>query len=540
MIAHHATLSRLVREIAPELVHSRVLRLLQYPRQGLVLEVSNSSQETVIIDIWLRPGLTTFFRRPPYWAELETARPWGEELWGAELRALTLHPIERWIEWLFHTGDRLVLLLFGTSQSGAFSIAADGTVRSCLSKAQTPYEQLCRPRYLPDWKTFDAQTPLYQALARSAYQLGTFYAREVCYRCGVEPEIPLAQLSGAERSKVEAEAHHLLQEIAQSSTALLLRRPQGPPLLSLIPLREYPDCIAAFLSLHEAVAERVRHTLRFEEFQRERTELQKRLQRYQRQVGKRLADIEVHLRHATRVELYRLWGSLLLSQPDLCQRGLEQLEVQDWWGNLQRILLNPAWTIRENAEHYFQQARRMETSLRYAQSCLPQLQQLQAELQHMQQQLEQATLRHQLRDIARRLDERFPLREVPIQQGQRARVFPLGRGFVLYVGKDAFSNDALTFGFARPHDLFLHVRGSPGAHGILRGGRKGELPPPNILQQAAAIVAYYSTARTTAMVAVSYTWRKYVRKVKGVPGAVRLEREEIVWVRLTAPGVKNR
>jgi predicted ribosome quality control (RQC) complex YloA/Tae2 family protein len=49
------------------------------------------------------------------------------------------------------------------------------------------------------------------------------------------------------------------------------------------------------------------------------------------------------------------------------------------------------------------------------------------------------------------------------------------------------------------------------------------------------LVAYYSRARSASLVPVLYTWRKYVRKLKGTLGAVRLEREELVWVQPLPP-----
>jgi len=306
-------------------------------------------------------------------------------------------------------------------------------------------------------------------------------------------------------------------------------------LLSLLPLREYPEVIASFTDVHEAVAERIRRTLIAEEFARARGELQQQLERLCAQVDRQYAEAETHLHHADREELYRSWGHLLLSQPDLHQRGRTEVVLTDWEGTVHHIPLNPARTLSENAQDYFERARRLEESLRRAEQRLPQLQRLRNELEQLRQELAHATSLRELRRIEQRLGELVPPREVQMRTGERFRVFALPKGYTLYVGKDARSNDALTFGFARPHDLFLHVRGMPGAHGILRGPRKGEMPPPDVLEQAAAIVAYYSRVSRKAAVPVAYTWRKYVRKLKGVPGAVRMEREEVLWVQPMAP-----
>jgi predicted ribosome quality control (RQC) complex YloA/Tae2 family protein len=387
----------------------------------------------------------------------------------------------------------------------------------------------------PQWWEFPVQTAVSYALARGREGLGTFYARQLCYRCGIDPEAPLGSLTAEQYARLEEGLRAFCGELQDSRCALLLRRPGSSPLLSLVPLQEYPEVVRSFASIHEAVAECVRQRLLWEELQRRRAELQQTLERYHRQVLSQLEAADVHQQQAERVELYRLWGTLLLAQPNLRQRGQEQLELPDWEGRLHRIELDPAKTVQENAERYFRQARRLEESVQRAQQRIPQLRALRERLEQLLQEVQRADSLRYVQHLARQVAELFPPREVQTPTGERFRVFPLGKGFTLYVGKDARSNEALTFGFARPHDLFLHVRQGSGAHGILRGGAKGQLPPEEILRQAAAIVAYYSSARTADWVPVLYTWRKYVRKVKGVPGAVRTEREELVWVEPRAP-----
>ncbi len=537
MIAHRETLRRVVHELIPEVVGAQLVDVHHDRHRRLIFRLHLASGELVLIEVWLRAGLATLFRRPARWGMPEGLVPWAEELWGASLNSVLLHPSDRRVDVYTHRGDRLSLFLFGTAQSGALLVSAEGSVRALPPTVQQVLESLWRgePLQRVEWRAFRPETPLYRALARSVLQLGVFYAREICLRCGITPERPLGELSEGEQERIETEIHRLLEELEQSSEVLLLKRSDAPPLLSLLPLREYPELIARFSSMNEAVAERVRRTLILEAFQCERDEVRQQLERYRRRISQHLADIQEHLQQASRIELYRLWGYMLLSQPELRQRGLTELEVQDWEGKRHWIPLEPALTVYENANSYFQRARRMEASLERARQQMPLLQRRYSELLELDGRLLRAVSRRDVRAVAQRLEELFPPREMQLRKGERVRVFVLGNGFRLYVGKDARSNDMLTFGFARPHDLFLHVRGGAGSHGLLRGQRKGELPPLELLRHAAAIVAYYSELRSASSVPVAYTWRKYVRKVKGTPGAVRLEREEVLWVRPMAP-----
>jgi predicted ribosome quality control (RQC) complex YloA/Tae2 family protein len=102
-------------------------------------------------------------------------------------------------------------------------------------------------------------------------------------------------------------------------------------------------------------------------------------------------------------------------------------------------------------------------------------------------------------------------------------------GFTLLVGKNSRQNEAVTFHLAGGNDLWLHARGVPGAHVIVKSG--GRPVPESTLREAAALAAYYSQARESGSVPVDYTEQRYVRHMKGGgPGMVIYERERTLHV----------
>ncbi|HEU5441792.1 MAG TPA: NFACT RNA binding domain-containing protein [Ktedonobacterales bacterium] len=102
-------------------------------------------------------------------------------------------------------------------------------------------------------------------------------------------------------------------------------------------------------------------------------------------------------------------------------------------------------------------------------------------------------------------------------------------GFVLLVGKNSRQNEAVTFGEGRPNDVWLHARGVPGAHVVVRSG--GRPVPETTLREAAALAAYYSQSRLEGSVPVDHTEVRYVRHMKGGgPGMVIYERERTLHV----------
>ena len=116
------------------------------------------------------------------------------------------------------------------------------------------------------------------------------------------------------------------------------------------------------------------------------------------------------------------------------------------------------------------------------------------------------------------------------------RIFSVVGGYEVWVGKSSANNDLLTMKYAKPNDLWFHVRGASGSHTVLKVPGGSEKPPKEAIRQAASIAVYYSKMRKAGRVPVAYCERKYVRKPKGMAaGAVILEREEVIFVEPKLP-----
>lgn len=109
-----------------------------------------------------------------------------------------------------------------------------------------------------------------------------------------------------------------------------------------------------------------------------------------------------------------------------------------------------------------------------------------------------------------------------------------GDGFTILIGKNSRQNEVVTFQLATANDLWLHARGVPGAHVIIKGG--GRDVPRTTIEHAASLAAYYSQARGSTSVPVDYTAQRYVRHMKGGgPGMVIYERERTVYAEPADP-----
>jgi predicted ribosome quality control (RQC) complex YloA/Tae2 family protein len=116
------------------------------------------------------------------------------------------------------------------------------------------------------------------------------------------------------------------------------------------------------------------------------------------------------------------------------------------------------------------------------------------------------------------------------------RLYSSSEGFAVLVGRTGRDNARLTFKLAAPEDFWLHARGVPGAHVVVRNPERRKALPPATLREAAALAAWFSDAKAEAQADVQVARRKDVRAVRGAPpGTVILKRALTVRVRPELP-----
>ena len=95
-------------------------------------------------------------------------------------------------------------------------------------------------------------------------------------------------------------------------------------------------------------------------------------------------------------------------------------------------------------------------------------------------------------------------------------------GFTVYIGRDAKSNDHLTFNVSNPEDMWFHVKGKPGSHVVIK--IKDVLPTKEVIRLVAELAKKNSKSDKSEKVTVVYCKRKFVKKEPGMnDGQVKLD-----------------
>lgn len=111
--------------------------------------------------------------------------------------------------------------------------------------------------------------------------------------------------------------------------------------------------------------------------------------------------------------------------------------------------------------------------------------------------------------------------------GAGLRRFSSPGGFVVLVGRNNKQNDVLSHQIAKPGDIWMHVRGLPGSHTVIRLESGQHEPSEDDLQFAADLAAWFSKARDAGKVDVIVARAEHLKKFKGAkPGQVLVSKEE--------------
>ncbi len=269
------------------------------------------------------------------------------------------------------------------------------------------------------------------------------------------------------------------------------------------------------------------------------------IRKHLRQTVRRIEALRADLNKAERYRDYSRYGELLKANLSKIVPGQDHVTVIDYFDERLpeiTIPLDPGKGPQSNMDHYFKKHRKYLAAER---AIRPRLETAQQELERLHAELE-ALQRGTWRPTSTLDGPYSSTRGKPSTRHQRfsatsdppsGRTGPFRRfissdGLPIYVGRNARENEELTFGLAKGNDLWLHARGAPGSHVVVRL-EKGATPPPETLKDAATLALLYSDLKKSGKGEVMYTRRKWVRKVKGQPpGTVTVTQEHSMFVSL--------
>ena len=230
------------------------------------------------------------------------------------------------------------------------------------------------------------------------------------------------------------------------------------------------------------------------------------------------------LKDTEKRETYKIYGELLNTYGYGLKEGAKSLEALNYYTNeMITIPLNGDLSASENAKKYFDRYGKLK---RTYEALTELVRETKAEIDHLESiatALDIAVLEEDLVQIKEELTDFGYIRKKRNEKRAKSKSKPFhyisSDGFHMYVGKNNFQNDELTFQFSSGSDWWFHAKGMPGSHVIVKTDGK-ELPDATF-EEAGKLAGYYSKGKNSEKVEIDYLQRKHVKKPNGsAPGFV--------------------
>lgn len=351
-------------------------------------------------------------------------------------------------------------------------------------------------------------------------------ANELCYRAGMDADAPTASLRDDEKMHLCHQFLCMMQDIKNEKFCPnIVMENKRPFEFSSVLLTQYnhleteqSESVSAVLE--RFYAERDTYTrIRQKSVDLRKivaTALERSHKKYQLQL-KQLKDTEKR-------DKYKVYGELIHTYGYGLEEGAKSLEALNYYTNETiKIPLDPQLTPMENSKKYFEKYNKLKRTY----EALSELTvETKAEIEHLESiatSLDIALGEDDLVQIKQELTEYGYIRRKGHEKKQKIKSRPFhyrsSDGFDIYIGKNNYQNEELTFKFANGGDWWFHAKKMPGSHVIVK--TNGQELPDRTFEEAAMLAGYYSQGRDAEKLEIDYLQRKNVKKPNGsAPGFV--------------------
>lgn len=366
-----------------------------------------------------------------------------------------------------------------------------------------------------------------KAIYTSVTGISPVMAEEVCHRAGIDGGMPTDGLHDLEKLHLAHTFLSFLDDIKQSLfEPNIIYKGKEPIEFAALHLTQFEDMNCVTYDTISQVLETYYAQKNIVTKMRQKsidlrkivqTALERNIKKYQLQ-QKQMKDTE-------KKEKYRIWGELINTYGYGLEPGCKSMEALNYYTNeMVTIPLDPTITPQDNAKKYFDKYSKLKRTEEALENLLKETD---SEIIHLE------SIATSL-DIALSEEDLVQIKEEMMDYGYIKRKYTGGKkvkitskpfhyissdGYHMYVGKNNFQNEELSFKFATGNDWWFHAKGQPGSHVIVK--TNGDELPDRTFEEAARLAAFYSKGKQAPKVEIDYTQKKNLKKPNGAkPGFV--------------------
>ena len=369
------------------------------------------------------------------------------------------------------------------------------------------------------------------ALSKAIYQtltgISPCIAEEVCFRASLESDQSAVSYSENEQLHLFGVFSRMMEDVRTGAwMPNIIYDGTAPVEFSALPLTQYQDMKAVLFDSISALLEQyyaqkntiTRIRQKSSDLRRlVQTSLDRNRKKYELQV-KQLKDTDKR-------EKYRIYGELINTYGYGVEPGAKSMEALNYYTNENIVIpLDETLSTTDNAKKYFERYNKLKRTYEALSELIKETETEISHLESILTSLNIALAEADLVQIKEELVESGYIRRKGPQKKVKITSRPFhyisGDGFHMYVGKNNYQNEELTFKFATGNDWWFHAKGVPGSHVIVKTDGADDMPDTTF-EEAGRLAAYYSQSRDNEKIEIDYIQKKHIKKPKGgKPGFV--------------------
>lgn len=379
-----------------------------------------------------------------------------------------------------------------------------------------------------------------KAIYTSLTGISPVLANEIAYRASVDGSISTSALSMRDREALYRELSLICETVKRGEfTPCIAYDGYRPMEFSAIGLTMYGDIwdeslpkagvtgLKKFRGMSAVIEEYYSKKSLVSRIKQHSTDLRRIVSNAIERTAKKYDLQLAQLKDTEKRDIYRIYGELITAYGYNVGQGAKELVCDNYYdGSTITIPLDAGISVMDNGRRYFAKYNKLK---RTNEALTEQVRLSGEELDYLMSVQTSLSFAESVSDLDQIKDElvasgyiRKKNNKTGVKRQEKSRPFHYisSDGYHIYVGRNNYQNDELTFKLASGTDLWFHAKQTPGSHVIVKTEGAEDIPDTTY-EEAARLAAYYSSANTSSKVDVDYTYRKNLKKPpKAKPGYV--------------------
>ncbi|MCI7627401.1 MAG: NFACT family protein [Blautia glucerasea] len=372
--------------------------------------------------------------------------------------------------------------------------------------------------------------PAAKAIYSSLTGISPVMAQEVCFRASIDGNDSMQSLNEAARTHLYHTFARIMDQVKEGGfTPNIIFRGDEPVEYGVLDFQQYGpeyhsvsfDSVSQMLETYYASRDLITR------IRQKSADLRRIVQTALERNRKKLMLQQKQMKDTEKKDKYKIYGELINTYGYGLEEGVKSFKALNYYTNEEiTIPLDPQLTPQENSKKYFDRYQKLK---RTQEALEEQIKETTEEIQHLESisnALDIAREESDLSQIKEELTEFGYIKKhytskkgAKMQTKSKPFHYISSDGYDIYVGKNNYQNDELTFKFASGNDWWFHAKKMPGSHVVVK--TKDGILPDRTFEEAGSLAAYYSQGRTAPKVEIDYLQKKNVKKPAGAkPGFV--------------------